>query len=272
MPTYEHGVASLNAANAWMSRQLVDLLEDRLTLAERNLLGSDAAAIASDVLGRLLRDDGTFFCLYPDGRLQGVAHCYDFAVVSAALDVDLSPTMRGRMTDFFLRRLMTPSWMHALAEDDPAAALNFRTDHSATGAYSSWPAQCIRALARAGRYKEIVHWLGVGNPSGGIAGVARQGPYGQGTFHGGPGSLLEGGAARKAPDDAPHYEEWIDLAGAAFVWAILEGVFGLKVPLRGPVSVTRAAWDLMPTAVIENLVVGGQRYRIVGGALEGWAL
>ena len=272
VPTYEHGVASLNAANAWMSRQLVDLLEDRLTLDERNLLGADAAAIASDVLGRLLRDDGTFFCLYPDGRLQGVAHCYDFAVVSAALDVDLSPTMRGRMTDFFLHRLMTPSWMHALAEDDPAAALNFRTDHSATGAYSSWPAQCIRALARAGRYKEIVHWLGVGNPSGGIAGVARQGPYGQGTFHGGPGSLLEGGAARKAPDDAPHYEEWIDLAGAAFVWAILEGVFGLKVPLRGPVSVTRAAWDLMPTAVIENLVVGGQRYRVVGGALEGWAL
>jgi hypothetical protein len=269
VPTYQHGVASLNAANAWMCRQLVDLLEDRASPEERDMLGRAAAAIASDVLGRLLREDGTFSCLYPDGRLQGVAHCYDYTVVSAALDTDLSPAMRGRMTDFFLNRLMTPSWMHALAEDDPAAALNFRTDHSATGAYSSWPAQCIRALARAGRYEEIVRWLGVGNPSGGIAGVARQGPYGQGVFHGGPGSLLEGGAARKAPDDAPHYEEWIDLAGAAFVWAILEGVFGLNVPLHGPVTVTRAAWDRMPTAVIENIVVGGARYRIVGGALEG---
>jgi hypothetical protein len=172
------------------------------------------------------------------------------------------------MTDFFLSRLMTPSWMHALAEDDPAASLSFRTDHTVTGAYASWPAQCMRALGRAGRYREIVHWLGVGNTSGGIAGVARQGPYGQGTFHGGPGSLLEGGAARKAPDDAPHYEEWIGAAGGAFVWAILEAVFGLRVPLRGPVSVSRAAWDQMPSARIENLVVAGSTWRVAGGALE----
>ncbi len=172
------------------------------------------------------------------------------------------------MVEFFLKRLMTPSWMRALAEDDPAAALNFRTDHTAAGAYASWPAQCIRALGRAGRHREILHWLGVGNASGGIAGVGRQGPYGQGTFHGGPGSLREGGAARKAPDDAPHYEEWIDAAGGAFVWAILEAVFGLKVPLHGPVSVTRAAWDLVPSASIENLVAAGRTWRVAGGALE----
>jgi len=268
VPTYEHGVASLNAANAWMCRQLMEILDGRLTAEERETLGREADAVAADVLGRLLREDGTFSCLYPDGRLQPVAHCYDFAVVSAALDDCLPPRTRERMVEFFLTRLMTPSWMHALAEDDPAAALNFRTDHSATGAYASWPAQCLRALGRAGRHEEIVHWLGVGNPSGGIAGVGRQGPYGQGSFHGGPGSLLEGGAARKAPDDAPHYEEWIDAAGGAFVWAILEAVFGLRVPLRGPVSITRAAWDLLPSARIENLVVAGSRYRIVGGELE----
>jgi len=268
VPTYEHGVASLNAANAWMCRQLVEVLEARLQQEERDVLVQDAASIASDVLGRLQMEDGTFACLYPDGRLQRVAHCYDFAVVSAALDEYLPAETRERMIEFFLKRLMTPSWMHALAEDDPASALNFRTDHSATGAYTSWPAQCIRALGLAGRHEEIVHWLGVGNPSGGIGGVGRQGPYGQGTFHGGPGSLLEGGAARKAPDDAPHYEEWIDVAGGAFVWAILEGVFGLKVPLRGPVSVQRAAWDRMPSAVIENVIVGGRTYRIAGGVLE----
>ena len=268
VPTYEHGVASLNAANAWMCRRLVDVLEGRLPQHEREMLGRDAAAIASEVLGRLLMEDGTFACLYPDGRLQPVAHCYDFSVVSSALDEYLPPETRDRMIEFFLKRLMTPSWMHALAEDDPAAALNFRVDHSATGAYTSWPAGCIRALGRAGRYGEILHWLGVGNPSGGIAGVGRQGPYGQGTFHGGPGSLLEGGAARKAPDDAPHYEEWIDVAGGAFIWAILEGVFGLTVPLRGPVSIQRATWDHMPSAVIENVIVGGSTCRIAGGVLE----
>ena len=268
VPTYEHAVASLNAANSWMARQLVDILDGRLAPAEREALGRDAACIASDVLGRLSREDGTFSCRYPDGRLQPVAHCYDFAVVSAALDDCLPPMTRKRMVEFFLARLMTPSWMHALAEDDPAAALNFRTDHSAAGAYTSWPAQCIRALGRAGRHEEIVHWLGVGNPSGGIAGVARQGPFGQGTFHGGPGSLQEGGAARKAPDDAPHYEEWIDAAGGAFVWAILEAVFGLGVPLRGPVSLGRAAWDLVPSARIENLVVAGRTYRVAAGRLE----
>jgi hypothetical protein len=268
VPTYEHGVASLNAANAWMCRQLVEVSGGRLSQEERERLGRDAESIASDVLGRLLRDDGTFSCLYPDGRLQNVAHCYDFAVVSAALNEYLPSGTRERMIQFLVKRLMTPSWMHALAEDDPSSALNFRTDHSATGAYASWPAQCIRALGRAGRHDEIVHWLGVGNPSGGIAGVARQGPYGQGTFHGGPGSLREGGAARKAPDDAPHYEEWIDVAGGAFVWAILEGVFGLSVPLRGPLTVGRAAWDLMPAARIENIIVGGATYRIARGALE----
>lgn len=268
VPTYEHAVASLNAANAWMSRRLVEILDGRLSAAERDALGREAACISSEVLGRLAREDGTFSCRYPDGRLQPVAHCYDFAMVSAALDEVLPPQTRERMIEFFRTRLMTPSWMHALAEDDPAAARNFRTDHSAAGAYTSWPAQCIRALGRAGRHREILHWLGVGNPSGGIAGVARQGPYGQGTFHGGPGSPREGGAARKAPDDAPHYEEWIDAAGGAFSWAILEAVFGLRVPLRGPVSVTRAAWDLVPSAVVENLVVAGRTYRVSEGRLE----
>ena len=38
--------------------------------------------------------------------------------------------------------------------------------------------------------------------------------------------------------------------------------------LRGPLSVGRAAWDLMPSAVIENVIVGGTTYRIAGGALE----
>ena len=150
VPTYEHGVASLNAANAWMCRQAIEVLGGRLSPEERDMLGADAASIASDVLGRLLMEDGTFSCLQPGGRLQPVAHCYDFAVVSAALDEYLPADARDRTIRFFLGRLMTPSWMHALADDDPAAALNFRTDHSATGAYASWPAQCVPGAGARG--------------------------------------------------------------------------------------------------------------------------
>ena len=43
VPTYEHGVASLNAANAWMCRRLVDVLDGRLLSEEREMLGRDAA-------------------------------------------------------------------------------------------------------------------------------------------------------------------------------------------------------------------------------------
>ncbi len=86
VPTYEHAVASLNAANAWMSRRLFEILDGRLAPREREALDQEAACITTEVLGRLLREDGTFACLYPDGRLQPVAHCFDFAVVSAALD------------------------------------------------------------------------------------------------------------------------------------------------------------------------------------------
>ncbi len=39
-------------------------------------------------------------------------------------------------------------------------------------------------------------------------------------------------------------------------------------PAAGPVSVSRAAWDLVPSARIGDLVVAGSTYRIVGGALE----
>ena len=58
------------------------------------------------------------------------------------------------------------------------------------------------------------------------------------------------------------------MAGGAFAWAILEGVFGVSVPLHGPVSIERAGWDLMPSARIDNLVAGGVTCNVVGGALE----
>ena len=186
-----------------------------------------------------------------------VQHCYDFGVVMATLFDDLGPQRREQMIRFFQTKLQTPSWMRALAADDPAAAFSLRTDHTATGAYTSWPAYALMALCQTNHLPEALAWIGVGNEFGGLAGVARQGPFGQATFHGGPGSLLEDRAARKAPDDPPHYEEWIDVAGGAYIGAVLEGVFGVNATLYDGITAS---------AVLYQSSARGQ---VFGAALSG---
>jgi hypothetical protein len=137
----------------------------------------------------------------------------------------------------------------------------------ATGAYASWPAYALMALCRTGHYQEALEWIGVGNDSGGLAGVAQQGPFGQATFHGAPGSFLEGKAARKAPDDPPHYEEWASVAGGAYIGAVLEGLYGVQATLYDGITVSTALAALQPDARFSGLRYQGQGYDYVGGTL-----
>jgi hypothetical protein len=264
--TYTHKVASLNAANAWMNRTLAQIEErcGETALAQQHR--ADAQAIAQATL-ELYRPGGYFACRQPDGSEVEVQHCYDFGVVMAALFDDLGSERRQQMIRFFQSKLQTPSWMRALAADDPAAAFSLRTDHMATGAYSSWPAYALMALCGTGRHREALEWIGDGNDSGGLAAVALQGPFGQGTFHGGPGSLLEGKAARKAPDDPPHYEEWVNVAGGAYIGAVLEGLFGVQATLYDGVTASAALAGLQPDARFSGLRYQGQEYDYVGGTL-----
>jgi hypothetical protein len=264
--TYTHKVAALNAANVWMNRALAQIEERRGDMASARQRRNEAQLIAQAVLG-LYRSGGYFACRQPDDSEIEVQHCYDFGVVLATLFDDLGPQRRDAMLRFFQTRLQTPGWMRALAADDPAAAFSQRTDHMATGAYTSWPAYALLALCQTGHLSEALDWIGVGRPGEGLAGVARQGPFGQGTFHGGPGSLLEGRAARKAPDDPPHYEEWIDIAGGAYIGAVLEGVFGVNATLYDGITVSSALRDFQPDAAFSGLLYQGQRYDYRDGAL-----
>jgi hypothetical protein len=171
------------------------------------------------------------------------------------------------MIQFFREKLQTPSWMRALAVDDPAAAYSLRTDHTSTGAYTSWPAYALLALCRAGQFDNALWWLGIGNESDGIAGVAMQGPLGQGTFHGGPGSLLEGKAGRKANDSPPHYEEWIDVAGGAYIGAVLEGLFGVHATLYDGITASGSLAAYQPNAGFSGLRYQGRAFDYASGAL-----
>lgn len=258
--TYTHKVASLNAANAWMNRVLVQIQERRGDTPSARERRAVAQKIADAVLG-LYQPGGYFACRQPDGSAVPVQHCYDFGVVMATLFDDLGPERREQMLAFFRQKLQTPSWMRALAADDPAAAFSLRTDHTATGAYTSWAAYALMALCRMGALDNALEWIQ------GMAGVATQGPFGQATFHGGPGSLLEGGAARKAPDTPPHYEEWVEIAGGAYIGAILEGLFGVHATLSDGLSASREILKFHPQARISNLQYQGKRFDYVEGKL-----
>ncbi len=265
--TYTHKVAALNAANAWMNRTLAEIEARRGETTSAHQRRRDAQAITQAVL-QLYRPGGHFACRQPDGSEVDVQHSYDFGVVMATLFDDLGPQRREQMIRFFQAKLQTPSWMRALAEDDPAAAWSLRTDHTATGAYTSWPAYALLALCQTGHLAEALAWIGVGNESGGLAGVARQGPFGQAAFHGGPGSRLDDRAARKAPDDPPHYEEWIDVAGGAYIGAVIEGVFGVKATLYDGISASAALDEVQPGTRLIGLTYQGRRYDYANGALR----
>ncbi len=265
--TYTHKVAALNAANVWMNRALAEIEARRGDSASAQQRLADARGIAEAVL-KLYHPGGYFACRQPDGSEVPIKHCYDFGVVMATLFSDLGPERRGEMLAFFKQKLQTPSWMRALAVADPAANLSLRTDHTATGAFASWPSYALMALCRAGDLHSALAWIGVGDASGGMAGVAAQGPFGQGTFHGGPGSLLEGGAARKAPDTPPHYEEWVDLAGGAYIGAVLEGLFGVRATLYDGATASSGIMEHQPNAAFYGLRYQGKSYDYINGELS----
>lgn len=251
--TYTHKVAALNAANAWMNRVLAQIMERRGDSSSARERRAVAQKIADAVM-ELYQPGGYFACRQPDGSLVPVQHCYDFGVVMATLFDDLGPARRREMLAFFRQKLQTPSWMRALAADDPAAAFSLRTDHTATGAYTSWAAYALIALCRMGELDDALKWIQ------GIAGVAAQGPFGQAAFHGGEGSYLEDGAARKAPDTPPHYEEWIEIAGGTYIGAILEGVFGIRATLFDGVNASPEISRFHPQARVTGLQYQGRQF------------
>eukprot|EP01047_Picozoa_sp_COSAG01_P057488 COSAG01_NODE_6650_length_3563_cov_2.465358_1_plen_808_part_00 len=136
VPSYIHKVPSLNAANAWMMRQVA-------LLSSANASRVEELKAAADQLSKLVRtklyiapaagaagagSGGYWACEQPNGQLVPVRHVIDFITVGAALLDDLSNQTRAEMVAFVKRELLTKNWMRALSMEDAAAPASDRKD------------------------------------------------------------------------------------------------------------------------------------------------
>jgi hypothetical protein len=258
--SYTHEVASFNATNVWALRAAAELVTGRGGAGSAEELRAEADELAARVL-ELYVEGGYWRAGQPDGVLQPVGHCLDFANVAMAMHADLTAQQRSEMVQFFVRELQTPTWMRALSPYDPDATFSLRPDHQWNGAYTAWPADAARALYDLGRGDLAAAWLD------GLARSANQGPFGQAHFTTEAAPDVNGGA-RKAPPQAPYLIDWACSSSGAFVGLVLESVFGLRVPVDGEPTATPALSDIDPGARLSGLVIKGRRYSVTAVGLQ----
>lgn len=219
--TYEHEVASLNAANVWILRENAELcasLGDPTAAAE---LRAEADALVPRIQALYATGRGYWHCRRPDGSLVPVRHVWDFIHTLNFLHADLPAGQIGEMVGFFRRELMSPTWLAALSPLDEDTGFSLRPDHQWNGSYPGWVALALGALAKAGRDDVLKEWLP------GLARTAAQGPFSQAHFVETYAPTLAGGA-RKAPTEWPYINDWAILCAGAFFDTVLLDFFGLE--------------------------------------------
>lgn len=149
-PAYIGRVPSCNAQNIWMMRQAADLQQLKGQAARASELRDDAEKLLPAVLSLYKPGDGVWYGLHKDGQRVELRHCVDYIYVGNALPNDLTPDMRGKMTDFVKRELLMRDWMRAMSLKDAAAAVSDRPDHGPMGAYDGWPALTVGTMWRLG--------------------------------------------------------------------------------------------------------------------------
>jgi hypothetical protein len=254
--TYVHEVAGMNAGNVANMRFVADLMERRGN-ATRAL---ELRAKSQDLAGRINRllyvDGGGWWRAGQlDGTFNEVRHCYDFLAVVDSMGAALTPKQKQEMAAFFWRELATGKWMRALSAGDWDVTWNIRPDHSAIGAYASWPPMSAKALYRLGEPEEkIAGWLRE------VAKAGNQGPIGQAHFIEDVWPTLKGGAF-KCPNDVPYMNEWCCVAGGAFADLTLDTIFGIDMRMDGLSATPRlAAFDAK--AELRGLRHQGKQYRV----------
>lgn len=267
--SYVHEVASLNAANVFCLRFAAELWALRGDNTRSRSLTTEASALGRRVLELYVQGAGFWNCRLPDGALQPVRHCYDFATVLTTMPDLLTAVQMRDMVRFFSTELKTPAWMRALSMRDPDVAFGIRPDHQWTGAYAAWPAISLSALYAAAEYDMAAGWMR------GLALSAMQGPIGQAHFsetafapetdsceraqrHNAP---VRSGA-RKAPSDVPYITDWACVAGGAFLDPILEGLFGIRAPLHDVLSASPQLSGSDPKSVLRGLRYQGKQYMV----------
>ena len=227
--TYEHAVASLNAANVWILRTVAALIEGAEseegdgydTQEEVRTLRAEARALAKRVLSLYVSGKGYWRALHPDGKQVPVRHIWDFIHTINLMHEDLEDDQIAEMVAFFERELRTDHWASALSASDTDASFSLRPDHQWNGSYPAWVALAMGALLHADRPDLLRAWLP------GLARATQEGPFSQAHFVETYAPLLNGGA-RKAPTDWPYINDWTILVGGAFFDVILTDILGIQ--------------------------------------------
>src|SRR5712691_281710 len=172
LPQYTNQVASLNAGNVWLMRQVADLQNRSGNPAEASTLTTLAANLLPNLLALYVSGQGVWNCRHSNGTLVPVRTVVDFCIGSNAVAGDLSQTQRNEMKAFVANELLDGNWMRALSLSDSEAPVD-RPDHGSAGAYESWPALTAQTFARFGDYASALTQLVA------FSGVTSQGPFGQ---------------------------------------------------------------------------------------------
>lgn len=252
--TYEHEVASLNAANVWILREnaaLRDHLGDRSAALS---LRAEADALVPRVQALYVTGRGYWHCRQPDGSLVPVRHVWDFIHTLNFLHADLPAAQIDEMVAFFRRELMTPAWLAALSPLDEDAGFSLRPDHQWNGSYPGWVALALGALAKAGREDLINEWLP------GLARTAAQGPFSQAHLVETYAATMAGGA-RKAPTEWPYINDWAIVCAGGFFDSVLLDFFGLEFGYDGLRARPRPG-VLPADAVLLNVPHHGALHRV----------
>jgi len=218
--TYEHEVASLNAANVWTLRETASVLDWIGDHTGAEAYRAEAAALVPAIQKLYAAGRGYWHCRRPDGSLVPVRHIWDFIHTLNFLHDDLPHAQVTEMIAFFQRELMTPAWLSALSPQDEDTGFSLRPDHQWNGSYPAWVSLAGSALLKSGRADLFADWLT------GLAATARQGPYSQAHFVETAAPTVEGGA-RKAPTEWPYINDWTCLSAGNFFETVVLGAFGI---------------------------------------------
>ena len=258
--TYEHEVASLNAANVWVLREVAGLLTHLGEAQAAAVYRNEADALVPRIQELYVPDAGHWQCRQPDGTLVPVRHIWDFIHTVNFLHADLPEAQLTEMVAMFRREHLTPSWLAALSPLDEDTGFSLRPDHQWNGSYPAWVSLAASALCRTGCVDLLATWVP------GLARTGRQGPYSQAHFVENAAPAVEGGA-RKAPTEWPYINDWTCLAAGNFFETVVHGVFGLDFGYRGlTASPQLEQFDL--AATLSNVSWHGGLYRVSGDGVS----
>jgi hypothetical protein len=233
VPTYIHEVASFNAANVWMMRRTAEIEGAEGNKTRAGELRAEAAHLLPAVLALYEPGQGIWDALHRDGSRVPVRHVFDFATIALTIPDDLSPKMRGEMTGFVGRELLTDHWMRAQSLSDIAALKSNRPDHGPMGAFCAWPAETMAAMCALGEFDQALNFLHR------CVGVTYEGPFSQSREL--TGKTPDAPARITSRGGSPNSHQTYNASnGGSFAETIIRSFFGYQPDLLGRALISNA--------------------------------